>query len=143
MILQIEVVTTLPAFSLLVHVGVLWQVDDFDELRAGKLTGSPGCDVVGVARDPQGLQAVTACQGQQQPATPGRVSVSSVFWDDPVADVARVHHEVVRVSNSQVDAADFFMLTDERHPESVGRDVVDAGVTWILLNQHQFELFVD
>ena len=101
------------AFAPAIHVGVRRQIHDLDKLGAGDLARSPRGDVARVTGDPQGIQAVASCQGQEQPASPRRIPPAAKTGMHTVADVSRVFHDVVGVANPQIDVADLILLVEE------------------------------
>jgi hypothetical protein len=130
-------------FSPLIHVSVLGQFDDLNEFSAGTLASYAGGDVVGVTRDPQGIQAVASREREKQAAGSCCVSVSSICWLDPVANMAGIGHDVVGVANPQVDATDMLMAINQPHFEFVDRYKLLAWVAGVLYYQNELKLIVD
>jgi hypothetical protein len=108
--MQCDAVAALLPFPSLVDIRILRHIDDLDKFRPRQFTRPPGGGIIGIARDPQRLQAVSVRQRQEQADASGGVVMPAVLWFDAIADVTTVFGEVLGVADSQVDTSDSFLL---------------------------------
>jgi hypothetical protein len=141
--LKIEPIATFLAVSSFIHIVLSRKINDLDQASASQFARSARRDVVWVTRDPQAFQTVASGQRQQQATRSCGVTPTSVFWIHPIADMPGIHHNVFRIPNSQVDVADFCLIKDVCHFESVNGHHIVSRIAGEFFSKEQLEIIVN
>ena len=140
---QVDFVSALSPFALMIHVDIVRQVYDFNELAADDLTGASGGDIVRIAGYPELSHSVFSGKRQEKTARPGGVAISSVLGLDFICDVSAVHPDIIRLANSKRYGADFRGATRAAEFEQVRRDESLARIGRRSLEERQLQFIVD
>src|SRR5258706_10245987 len=131
---EVEAIAAFGAFAAGVEEVVLGELDDLGEASTGAFAGAAGGDVVGVARNPEGVDALPAGKGEEQSDGAAGILVAARGGVHIVADMPEVGFDIAGMPDAEVDSAGDLdgrsELGAEAHPEVVGGDepLVRVGV---------------
>ena len=86
-----------------------WDVDDLHKFSAGNFEAPSRCCVVGIAGDPDRIDAESARKRKDQGYRTGSVVVAAVRPVNAITDVAGVLLEMGRGTDAQVDLSEFLL----------------------------------
>jgi hypothetical protein len=121
---------------------VFWQINNIGQFRTDHLASSARSTVLWPTHDPQWIEAMAACQRQNQLTGSGGIMVALMLRLNIVSYMARVCYQMMSVANPQINVSHFNILADQFHAELITWHLTFVSVAHLPTQQNQLKVAI-
>lgn len=139
---QIDPVTASVAGASLIHLMILGDADGFDVTGADEFARALRRKISGVDGQPHGSQAVSPREREQQPATPRRIPMATVWSVNFISNLAGTTQRPRR-TDAQANEAQATLRAGSPHFKFAPRKILRDRIGWMPCRQHELQFAID